>query len=194
MNAGTTDSNEIVGFELVNYLFKGHARGSNKSEGLWIADLNGTGFPPKVFIAESAIDAMSFYQMFRQKYQLNQSVLLSTGGYATDHQMRNFINAFPESKLYTLFDNDLAGHLFDIRLACMKAGKNLEIAQKGDIIQFKVKERNFDLSKSEVSLINFRKASGIHPRIRALKATGKDFNEMLNERTNQQYNRSFRGR
>jgi hypothetical protein len=76
----------------------------------------------------------------------------------------------------------------------MKAGKNLEIAQKGDIIQFKVKERNFDLSKSEVSLINFRKASGIYPQIRALKATGKDFNEMLNERTNQQYNRSFRGR
>ena len=175
---------DIVGFELVNYLFKGHARGSNKSEGLWMADLSGTGFPSKVFIAESAIDAMSFYQMFRQKYQMGHAALVSTGGYATDQQLRNFIHQFPQSKLYSLFDNDLSGHLFDIRLACMKAGKALQISQKGNIIQFQVKGRNFDLSKSEVSLINFRKASGIYPQIRALKAKGKDFNEMLLERLN----------
>ena len=177
---------EVVGFELVNYLFKGHARGSNKAEGFWIADLSGTGFPPKVFIAESAIDAMSFYQLHRQKYELNQTALISTGGYATDQQLRNFIQQFPQSKLYTLFDNDLSGHLFDIRLACMKAGKPLAIARQGEGIQFNVNDKNFNLSSPEVSLINFRKASGIYPQIRALKSTGKDFNEMLLGRLNKQ--------
>jgi hypothetical protein len=179
MNAGTTDSNEIVGFELVNYLFKGHARGSNKSEGLWIADLNGTGFPPKVFIAESAIDAMSFYQMFRQKFKLDDSTFLSSGGYVTDRQLRNMINAYPHTLIHTLFDNDLSGHLYDIRAACMKDNKNLQIQKTGNKLHFKMDKKCLVLQDHLVSLTNFKKVSGLRPDIRVYKSKEKDFNEML---------------
>jgi hypothetical protein len=182
MKPGTTDRNKIVGFELVNYLFKGHAPGSNKSEGLWIANLNGTGFPPKVFIAESAIDAMSFYQMNKQKYNLDDSTFLSSGGYVTDHQLRNMINAYPHTLIHTLFDNDLSGHLYDIRTACMKDNKNLQIQKTGNKLHFKMDKKSLVLSDHLVSLTNFKKVSGIRPDIRVHKPKGKDFNDILQRR------------
>ena len=186
-------NNEIVGFELVNYLFKGHARGSNKSEGLWIADLTGTGFPPKVFIAESAIDAMSFCQLFRQKHQLDQAAFLSTGGYVTDTQLRNIVEDYPASQLHALYDNDLSGHLYDIRTACMKANKDLKIYTDHADYKFLYNNRSsFSIPKEQVSLTNFRKASGIRSTIRVHKAKGKDFNEMVLERAHQEKERPLR--
>jgi len=185
-------TNKIVGFELVNYLFKGHARGSNKSEGLWVADLSGTGFPPNVFIAESAIDAMSFYQLYKQKYQLEQAAFISTGGYVTDGQLRNVIQNYSSSQIHTLFDNDISGHLYDIRTACMKANKNLSIHKEQNEFNFKLNNSSFSLPKENVSLTNFRKESGLRSNIRVHKAKGKDFNEMLVERAKRQTNRSIK--
>ena len=183
--------NEIVGFELVNYLFKGHARGSNKSEGLWMADLSGTGFPPNVFIAESAIDAMSFYQLYKQKHQLDQAAFVSTGGYVTDRQLRNVIQNYSSSQIHTLFDNDISGHLYDIRAACMKANRNLSIHKDQNEFNFQLNNSSFSLPKEKVSLTNFRKESGLPSNIRVHKAKEKDFNEMLTERAKQQMNRSI---
>ena len=175
--------NETVGFELVNYLFKGHARGSNRSEGLWIADLTQTGFPSKVFIAESAIDAMSFYQMYKQKHQLDQAAFISSGGYITDRQVTNLLTGYPNSKINTIFDNDLSGHLYDIRTACMKSNKALKIYHdQGEYKFFFNHQKTFILPKHQVSLTNFRKASGLKTYITAHKAKGKDFNEMVMER------------
>lgn len=184
--------NEIVGFELVNHLFKGHARGSNKSEGLWIADLSGTGFPPNVFIAESAIDAMSFYQLYKQKYQLDQAAFISTGGYVTDKQLRNVLQNYSNSQIHTLFDNDISGHLYDIRAACMKANKDLRIHKDQNEFNFKLNNSSFSLPKENVSLTNFRKESGLRSNIRVHKAKGKDFNEMLVERAKQEVSRSIK--
>ena len=185
--------NEIVGFELVNYMFKGHARGSNKSEGLWIADLTGTGFPAKVFIAESAIDAMSFCQLFRQKHQLDQAAFMSTGGYVTDKQLRNVIGHYSATQIHTLFDTDLSGHLYDIRTACMKANKELKIYNDHEDYKFQYNNRSsFSIPKEQVSLTNFRKASGLRSTIRVHKAKGKDFNEMVMERSHQEKERTLR--
>ncbi len=187
------NKNEIVGFELVNYLFKGHARGSNKSEGVWTADLTGTGFPPKVFLAESAIDAMSFYQLFRQKHQLDQVAFLSTGGYPTDTQLRNIMSHYPGSHVNTLFDNDLSGHLYDIRTACMKANKTLKIYHDRGVYKFHYNNRSsFTIPEEKISLTNFKKAGGIRSNIRVHKAKGKDFNEMVMERANQEKERTLR--
>lgn len=186
-------NNEIVGFELVNYLFKAHARGSNKSAALWTADLTGTDFPPKVFIAESAIDAMSFYQLFKQKHQLDQAAFMSTGGYPTDTQLRNLMNHYPESHVNTLFDNDLSGHFYDIRTACIKANKALKIYHDQCVYKFQYNNRSsFALPEEKVSLSNFRKESRLRSGIRVHKAEGKDFNEMLMERTQQHESRTFK--
>ena len=174
---------QTVGFELVNFMFKGHARGSNRSEGVWEADLTQTGFPPKVILGESVIDAMSFYQLYHQKYQLDQAAFISSGGYVTDQQLQNIIVRHPNARIHTIFDNDLSGHLYDIRTACKKANKDLKIYQDEGIYKFVYNNRSTcTLNKDQVSLNNFRKASHIRSDIPVHKAKGKDFNEMVIER------------
>lgn len=181
--AGQGQKEPWVGFELINYLFKGHARGSDKSNGLWIADLPGMGGNTKnAYVAESAIDAMSFYQLFKQKFRLDESVFLSTGGYVTDKQIRNMLNAYPQTMIHTIFDNDLSGHLYDIRTACMKDNKILQIRKNGNKLYFDLDKQSIVLKEHLVSLTNFRKESGLRPEIRVHKPNEKDFNEMLVQR------------
>ncbi len=173
----------IVGFEQVNYLFKGHAKGSDKTNALWAADVAQTGsFARHIYIAESAIDAMSFYQLHLHKLPLHQATFYSTGGYVTDQQLRNLLKQHPNALIHTLFDNDLAGHLYDIRTACMKENRSLLIRKDGDTVHFSMDNKSFPLSSSRVSLTNFRQVSGLRPDIRVHKAQGKDFNEMVMSR------------
>ena len=180
----------IVGLELVNFMFKGHARGSNRAEGVWQADLTGTGFPPKVFIGESAIDAMSFYQLFRQKFQLDQAAFVSSGGYITDKQIEGILRQHPRARIHTIFDNDLSGHLYAIRTACKKANKDLKIYHDEGMFKFVYHNKaTFMLERDQVSLTNFRRLSNMRDEIRVHKARGKDFNEMLMPRTSAIVNR-----
>ena len=65
------DDKGIVGFEergrarADGTSYKGMARGSNASEGLWLGSPNGTKLQDakRVFLFESAYDAMAFYQL-----------------------------------------------------------------------------------------------------------------------------------
>jgi len=172
-----------VGMEVVNYLFKGQAKGSNRAEGLWVVDLSGKGkLNQRVFIAESAIDAMSFYQLNEAKYKLKDSVLLSSGGYITDRQIRNMLRFFPQARIHTLFDNDLSGHLYDIRVAAMHNNKELSLRKDDDRIHFILNQKKITLPVSEVCLTRIRKEMGIRPKVTVHKPSGKDFNEMLQQR------------
>ncbi|MDZ7606502.1 MAG: toprim domain-containing protein [Cyclobacteriaceae bacterium] len=174
---------DIAGFELVNYMYKGQAKGSDKTNSLWGADISQTGrFVGHIYIAESAIDAMSFYQLFRHKLALDQATFYSTGGYVTDRQLRNLFTHHPNALVHTLFDNDLAGHLYDIRTACMKENRSLLIRKDGDTVHFSTDSKSFSLPAARVSLTNFRLESGLRPDIRVHKAQGKDFNEMVMNR------------
>jgi hypothetical protein len=169
-----------AGFELVNYLFKGHARGSDRANALWIADVSGLGTSARsAYVAESGIDAMSFYQLYRHKFPLDESAFLSTGGYVTDQQIRNLLQAYPKTMIHTVFDNDLNGHLYDIRTACMKENKNLGIHKEGNQLKFILDKQSIVLPENLVSLTNFKKESGLRPNIRVHKPKEKDFNEML---------------
>ena len=71
-DAKSTDLKDIVGFEERGRArldgssgYKGKARGSNSSEGLWIASPNNTELKSaeKVLWFESAYDAMAYYQL-----------------------------------------------------------------------------------------------------------------------------------
>lgn len=172
-----------VGMELVNYMFRGQARGSNRAEGLWVADLSGTGkLNQQVFIAESAIDAMSFYQLNEAKYKLQDSALLSSGGYITDRQIRNMLRFFPQARIHTLFDNDLSGHLYDIRVAAIHDNKHLTIKKDHERVHFLISQKKVTLQVPEISLTRIRKEMGIRPKVTVHKPAGKDFNEMLQQR------------
>jgi hypothetical protein len=102
------------------------------------------------------------------------------------------MQSYPGSPIHTIFDNDISGHLYDIRTACMKANKNLRIHKDQNEFIFQLNNRSFSLPKEKVSLTNFRKESGLRSNIRVHKASGKDFNEMIMERAKQQLNRAMK--
>lgn len=113
---------DIVGFEQRGRArldgrsgYKGMARGSNSSEGLWIASPNNTELKSakKVLWFESAYDAMAYYQLHVTKdNSLNNAVFLSSGGHPTVMQLRGVIIEAKEASHHLCFDNDLAGNQF----------------------------------------------------------------------------------
>lgn len=93
--------------------FKGKAAGSNSSDGLWIANLEGRPLSEAHEVAwfESAYDAMAYYQLNPDD---RHKVYVSTGGTPTVSQMRGMIRATPKAAHSLCFDADLAGRQFVI--------------------------------------------------------------------------------
>jgi hypothetical protein len=115
-DAKSTDLKDIVGFEERGRArldgssgYKGKARGSNSSEGLWIANLTEKPLEKASEIVwfESAYDAMAEYQINPVK-----KVYVSTGGTPTEGQMRGLLSITPNARHYLGFDKDDAGRQF----------------------------------------------------------------------------------
>ena len=173
--------NEIRGFELRNYGFKSFSQGGDKVNSTWRASFS----PDKsvvsgVYVFESAIDAMSYYELNKVRCAEN-SVFVSTGGNPGISQFVNLFKEFPAAVFYGGFDNDLAGRLCDIALACAKEGITLTKRIENDYILFTMNQKSFSLVKEQVALDKVMACYGkksystqsIKPQI------GKDWNEML---------------
>lgn len=113
-------SEKIVNFELRNYnskkglSFKGFCPGGNKSEALWMALFAPAQEITDVFVFESAIDAMSFYEMTVHHQKM---AFISCGGYMTFGGISKLPELFPNAQFHSCCDNDTAGKLYDIMLA-----------------------------------------------------------------------------
>ena len=95
--------------------YKGKAAGSNGSLGLWIASPAGTALKDasRVFLFESACDAMAYYQLHRDwDKDLRKAVFVSTGGNPTRGQMQGIIRTARTATFHLCFDNDPAGRQF----------------------------------------------------------------------------------
>jgi hypothetical protein len=125
---GSTDG-KIVGLEergrkkQDGKSYKGMAKGSNASEGLWIASPFDTKLQDakRVFIFESAYDAMAFYQMLagkdsclspQEKKELVSGVFASTGGNPSSKQFEGLLKTAKEATFHLGFDMDEAGMKF----------------------------------------------------------------------------------
>ena len=94
--------------------YKGKAAGSNGSLGLWIASPRQTPLKDtdRVFIFESAYDAMAYYQLHRHTDKdLKKAVFVSTGGNPTVGQMEGLLET-TNAAFHLCFDNDPAGQQF----------------------------------------------------------------------------------
>ena len=94
--------------------YKGKAAGSNGSLGLWIASPMQTPLKDaeRVFIFESAYDAMAYYQLHRHwDKDLKKAVFVSTGGNPTVGQMEGLLGE-TNASFHLCFDNDPAGQQF----------------------------------------------------------------------------------
>ncbi len=186
----TPGEDTIKGYELVNYNYKSFAPGTDKSHAVWLASLAPKGvIPLNVIFAESAIDAMSFYQLYRHRYNFAQSLFVSIGGALSHQQAEQVIQAYPHAKLLTAFDSDLNGKLYAIRLAAIKAQQPLTVSrqQERNDILFETAQKKFTLSMDELSLAAFKKESGLRVPIKEHKSTAKDFNEVVQQRYHAQH-------
>ena len=181
---------QIRGYELRNYGtkekggFKGFTTGGDKVNAVWLANLAPDKADVKhIFFAESAIDAMSFYELNKHKFNMKDSVFVSTGGAIAQNQINNVIKEFPEAKIHGCFDADRAGQLYDISLACVAEKQTLTKILTPEGVQFKIGERSFEMKNEDISLANFEKQAGFKSSVEVHKpSTGKDFNEMLSKK------------
>lgn len=170
----------IKGMEIVNYNWKQHAAGSDKTNVAWIATPGSEGtLITDIYFSESAIDAMSYFELHKNSVHNANAVFISTGGAVSENQIKNTFDHYPHATVHTIFDNDLAGHLYDIRVAAIKDNQSMTIKRDNDTIEFALKKGNFKLHIAEVSLTNFRNITKLRPTVKAHKSEGKDFNEML---------------
>ena len=177
-------SDEITNYELRNYGFKGMARNGNKTESLWMAtNAERPETVKNIYLFESALDAMSYYELHKSKVSLQDSVFASIGGYVSPKQITGIVEHYANAKVHTGFDSDANGHLYDIKVACLLAGKELQITQDRakENYSFEVNGKKFSIGAGELSLNKFKALSGLRPDMKVHKAPGEanDFNEVL---------------
>lgn len=175
-------SDVIRGFEIRNSGFKSFSTGGDKVNASWQAFLGeNKALVSNVFIFESAIDALSFYELNKHTHDWNKSLLVSTGGNPSLNQQLNLIKEYPRANFYGCFDNDIHGHLDDITLNCIKENVTLRKDKQPDgSVKFKVNDKTFSLQERDVNLKNFATKGDVSISIRSLKPkSGKDWNEII---------------
>lgn len=103
----------IVGLEIKATIFKEQAVDSLNSAALWLS--NTTTKTTTLVVAESAVDALSHYQL----KQPTNSLYASVSGQLTDNKVAEIKRLVENQNLRTVklaFDNNLQGHLFDTKL------------------------------------------------------------------------------
>lgn len=108
---------EILGLEVKNVNYTGHALNSRKSEACWMSRLDL--FPDTIeefVLTEGTIDALSYHQLFPPQHS---RLYLSSGGMLTKGQLtliQSLIDQRSPKRLILGMDNDLAGRRYNLHL------------------------------------------------------------------------------
>ena len=116
--------------------YKGIARGSNAREGLWMSSPEATKLQDarRIFIFESAYDAMAFYQILmgkdsqldaEAKTELSHGVFASTGGNPSSRQLEGLIRTAKDATFHIGFDMDEAGRKFEEQFKALAKKENV---------------------------------------------------------------------
>lgn len=176
-------NDETTNFEIRNHGYKGMAAGGDKENSVWIAtNAENKNQVKNVIFFESAIDAMSFYELKKGYYKLADTAFVSVGGYVSHNQIENTLKQFPNARVSTGFDNDINGKLYDVLTYAIAMNKDIRVSKNDGEFKFSWDNKSIRIPQEEISLAKFKEESGIHKVFgTAFKASGeaKDFNEML---------------
>ena len=158
---------KIVGLEergrkqLDGTSYKGIARGSNASEGLWVASPEATKLQDakRVFVFESAYDAMAFYQILvgkdsnldaEAKKELSHGVFASTGGNPSSRQLEGLLRTAKDATFHIGFDMDEAGMKFAEQFKILAEKENVP---NDRIVREETSPGNKDFNEELLALI-----------------------------------------
>lgn len=179
-------SETITGFDIRNHGFKGMAAGTDKEKSAWIAT---TAKEPadvkRLFLFESPIDAMSFYEI-KGKPLLHDSAFISIGGQMHKDQLHNIIKEYPDARINTAYDNDVTGRVYDVRTYMAALGKDINVYLKKDTneVEFRYDNKSITIPQDELTLNKFKEESGIHKKFGTVYKSEegtKDWNEQLTQ-------------
>jgi Toprim-like/Protein of unknown function (DUF3991) len=176
------DSGVVTGFELRNNDFKGHARGTDKESSVWAANFAmRKEMTRSVFLFESAIDAMSFYQLSNKQYDFKHASFISFGGSLAPKQIDMVTKSYLNACFFSGFDNDYNGNMFDIMFE-KRLNPNFDMEFKREENQiFGVSNgKEYRFEKDSISLKAIVEAANLKSLLYVTKPNeGKDYNEML---------------
>jgi hypothetical protein len=112
------DRDGLTGWEVKNRGFTGFAGGGTKALFAVRAGCPPKADPPRVVIAESALDALSFWQMHPAP-----ALLLSFGGNFTTEQeelLRHVLTKYPAAEVVTATDADDQGDAYAAKIAALR--------------------------------------------------------------------------
>lgn len=136
---------------------------ATQNGGVWMAT---TATNPQsvkdVFMFNSAIDAMSFYETHKNAIDLNNTALISVGSLARESQILGIAERFPDAHIHTAFNNTLLGKLSDITVvAAASIGEVKFEATDKQSINFTTYTDKFTLPIKEINLLSFKEHAHI---------------------------------
>lgn len=144
-----------------------------------------------VHIYNSAIDAMSSYELHKIKPELENTAFISVGTMAHNSQIRGIKELFPNATMYLNFQNNIMGELSTIKSVAVLADNPVNIKTDGRNIDFKLSDGlEFKLNAGMTNYKNFEKMSGINhldiPNLIVLPpAKGITWNDTLKQQNTQ---------
>lgn len=184
---------EITNFEMRNYFpdqnknFKGFCEGGDKANSCWIAHFVPYNQVTDIYIFESAIDAMSFYEINGFTPETT-AAFISTGGHVTSDQIKGIQSLFPAINWHSCYDNDPTGNAFDVAMSYFLAGKECKAyanrlpgapENEKTVHISLINEENKSFDGNSFSSIEYLHEHSLN-NIEILKPVlGKDWNELL---------------
>lgn len=161
------ETEEVKGFDLRNWNFKSVTEGTVKSENFWFKNFA----PHKLFVihlylGESPIDLISFYQLNHRKIDINKSCFLSTGGSFSVETIRSIKKYFPNAITHCLFDNDFSGNLFDVLTETAVNNMIVTYHKNGEKLLLRKGDKEMEFTVADFSIEKARKF--YRPKLRVL--------------------------
>lgn len=180
---GKSNDEKVYGYEIRGLSgYKSKAAGTDSSTASWVADFAAlyNDMPQKVYLFESAFDAMGFYQMNHMKLG-DSFALVSIGGTFSDNQIRDVMKRYPNSKLYDCFDNDVPGRIYGLRLMALVENLPIKINKTEKGIMVNVTDDQMTLSSDHSLIKQVAESMTLRPKLGEWKAPKafKDWNDCV---------------
>lgn len=143
---------------------KPYTIGATIEGGVWMAtEAQKPNQVKDVFLFNSAVDAMSFYELHKNSIDLKNTALISVGNLARENQIYGVVERFPEAQLHTAFQNTLLGQLSTITAASIATigPVKFKTDETKNTIEFTTYYDKFSLPIKDINLQNFKEHAHI---------------------------------